>query len=85
MTNEVKIQHPTIQTRLPDHEQAARKHRAAVVGLPRPQRPPKPPAHPLRSLGARRTWHVAWPDPSGKDEGKRAFQTHPAACPDPNH
>ncbi len=57
MTHEVKIQHPTVQTRLPEHEKAAREHRAAVVGLPRPQQPPKPPR---RAAGARKTWHVEW-------------------------
>ncbi len=61
MKTEVKIHQPTPQTRLPAHEQAARQRRAAVVGLPRSQRPPKPPAHPV---GARKTWHVAWPDPT---------------------
>lgn len=82
MRREIKIQQPAVTTHLPDHEQAARKRRAAVVGLPRPQRPPKPPARPV---GTRKTWHVAWPDPSGKDKGKQDFRTHPAACPDPNH
>ncbi len=59
MTNEIKIQHPTLQTRLPAHEQAARKHRAAVVDLPRPQPAPQPPA----SGWSRKTWHVTFPDP----------------------
>ncbi len=82
MKSEIKIQHPAVATHLPEHEQAARKRRAALVGIAPPPKPPKPPARPI---GARKTWHVAWPDPSGKDKGKRDFQTHPAATPHPNH
>ncbi len=60
MRSETKIHHPSTQTHLPTHEQAARKHRAAILALPTT---PEPPTPPTPKPGARKTWHIAWPPP----------------------
>jgi hypothetical protein len=55
---QITLHQPTPQLQLPAHEQAARDHRAAILGLPAPAQPTPPPT----PTPGRKTVQLGYPD-----------------------
>lgn len=59
MRNQIEMHHSATQTHLPAHEEAARRQRAGILGLPMP---PERPQHPAHQPGGRKTTDTRYPN-----------------------